>query len=146
MVLVAAMACTSTVSDDTSALSNELEGFTRARITVGSEELVVLVADTPSERRRGLKSVGELPEGITGMLFVFPSAAQVGFHMKDTLIPLDIWWFDNEGLLLGSTAMEPCSGDPCLSYRSPAAVRWALETPQRRYRFQGGARLSVYSD
>jgi uncharacterized membrane protein (UPF0127 family) len=123
----------------------ELEGFTQAVVTVGDEELTVLVADSPNERRQGLTGVEALPEGIDGMLFVFPNAAPASFHMLETLIPLDIWWFDAEGSLLGGTAMEPCPAKPCLTYRSPGAVRWALETPQGGYRFRAGEALSVNS-
>ncbi len=130
----------------TSALPVELEGFTRTRISVDGQELVVLVADTSAERRQGLMDVERLPAGIAGMLFEFSRAGSVGFHMKDTLIPLDIWWFDGQGFLLGSTAMEPCGSDPCPSYPSPDGVKWALETPQGRFQFREGSRLSVNND
>ena len=146
MVLVAVVACTPTVPATTTDPPDPLRGFDRALITVGDEELVVLVADTPNQRRRGLMEVEVLPDGIAGMLFEFPVAASVRFHMKNTLIPLDIWWFDEQGTLMGSTAMEPCINDPCPSYRSPGAVKWALETPQGRYQLEEGARLSVYND
>jgi uncharacterized membrane protein (UPF0127 family) len=129
-----------------SALPVGLEGFGQAIITVGDEELTVLVADTPDERRQGLMGVDELPEGIDGMLFVFPTAGSVSFYMLETLIPLDIWWFGADGSLLGGTAMEPCPARPCVSYRSPGPVRWTLETPQGRYELEAGELLSVNSD
>jgi uncharacterized membrane protein (UPF0127 family) len=123
----------------------EVGVFEEARISVGGVDLGVAVADTATERRRGLTGVEELPEGIDGMLFVFPEAAPVNFHMLETPLPLDIWWFDDDGVLLGATAMEPCPSKPCLSYPSPGPVRWALETPQGRYRLEVGELLSVNS-
>lgn len=73
--------------------------------------------------------VRALPDDIDGMLFVFDGAAQVWFTMRDTLIDLDIWWFDASGRLIGSTPMVPCRQTPCRSYPSPGPVTWALETP-----------------
>ena len=105
--------------------------------------LTVWVADESQERRQGLRGVEQLPEGIDGMLFVFPGASSLSFTMRDTLIPLDIWWFDAEMKLMGSTAMVPCGGELCVTYRSPGDAKWALETPAREFRFDQGALLSI---
>jgi len=77
------------------------------------------------------------------MLFVFPVSSTLSFTMQDTLIPLDIWWFDEEMRLMGSTAMVPCRSEPCVSYRSPGDARWALETPAGELRFEVGDQLSI---
>lgn len=114
-----------------------------AGIAVGDQSLHVWVADESAERRQGLRSVGELPDGVDGMLFVLPNASSPTFGMRDVLIPLDIWWFDPGSRLLGSTRMEPCPADPCTSYGSPGEVQWALEVPAGAYRFEPGATLSI---
>lgn len=101
------------------------------------------VADTTELRQRGLRDVESLPDGVDGMLFVFEESRSATFGMLDTLIPLDIWWFDAEGALLGVTEMTPCPEEPCASYASPAPVRWALETPTGARAFPGGALLST---
>ncbi len=62
----------------------------------------VAVAATPEQRSQGLRHVEEL-DGYEGMLFVFDDPRSATFGMEDTLIALDIWWFDSAGLLLGST-------------------------------------------
>jgi uncharacterized membrane protein (UPF0127 family) len=49
--------------------------------------------------------------------------------MKDTLIPLDIAFFDGDGRLVGGLTMTPCEADPCPSYDIGAAYRYALEAP-----------------
>lgn len=105
--------------------------------------LTVAVATTSEQRSQGLRGVSELPEGVDGMLFVFEEPQQATFGMRDTLIPLDIWWFDSGGRLLGSTRMEPCASEPCPSYGSPGPVVWALETPARQVRLVPGDTLTV---
>lgn len=101
----------------------------------------VLVADTPGLRDQGLRDVETLPDDIDGMLFVFGEPRPATFGMRDTLIPLDIWWFDAEGVLLGSTRMEPCPTAPCPSYGSPGPISWALETPADEIDLTVGDRL-----
>ena len=49
------------------------------------------VVDTPSTREKGLMCVRKLPKKY-GMLFAFPMEMQLGFWMKNTLVPLDILW------------------------------------------------------
>ena len=117
--------------------------FDESEITVGGETLTVAVADTPEKRARGLMEVEELPESLDGMLFVFEEPRPGAFHMLNTPMPLDIWWFDAEGLLIGSAAMEPCPLEPCVSYGSPAPVKWVLETPSGAHEFDPGEVLST---
>ena len=120
-----------------------LEGFDVDEISVGETTLTVAIATTQEQRSQGLRGVGSLPDGLDGMLFVFGEERSATFGMEDTLIPLDVWWFDGEGLLLGSTAMEPCSESPCHSYPSPSELSWALETPAGEWRFPSGALLTA---
>lgn len=117
--------------------------FPIGEISVGEASLSVWVADEAPERRQGLRGVARLPDEIDGMLFVFPMPASLSFTMRDTLIPLDIWWFDGDMRLIGRTAMEPCQGEPCVSYGSPGDARWALETMAGEWTFMTGSELSI---
>lgn len=86
--------------------------------------------------------VSELPPGIDGMLFVYDQPRSATFHMLATPMPLDAWWFDEDGHLLGRTQMDPCPEEPCTDYGSPGPVMWVLETPHAEYEFGPGDNLS----
>ena len=63
-----------------------------------------------------------------GMLFVFPDTAARAFWMKNTLIPLDILYFDTDRRLVSMQLdVPPCKADPCPTYPSSAAARYVLE-------------------
>jgi hypothetical protein len=71
--------------------------------------------------------VAHLPED-DGMLFVFDEATQGSFWMKDTLIPLDIAFWDADGRIHTITRMEPCDlGTDCPSYVPDEPYLFALE-------------------
>lgn len=115
--------------------------FESATIDVGGTELTVWVADTSEERRQGLRGVEELP--VDGMLFVWDSPSMPTFGMRDTSIPLDLWWFAPDGTLIGMTEMDTCPDGDCVAYGAPDSVRWALETPRGAYEFDPGQSLTT---
>ena len=116
--------------------------FDTIEVSVGDETLSVALADSPSERSQGLREVEDLGD-LDGMLFAFPEPRAASFGMLNTVLPLDIWWFDESGVLIGSTEMTPCPQAPCVSYASPGPVKWALETPLGAQAFENGSLLSI---
>ncbi len=64
-------------------------------IIVGDKEYKVREAKTEEERAKGLSEIKELPKD-EGMLFYFDHPESVSFWMKDTLIPLDIVFINND--------------------------------------------------
>ena len=87
----------------------------------------VEIATTEAEREQGLMNRTSLPED-DGMFFVFPGEqANVGFWMKDTLIPLSVAFADADGRIAAILDMEPCKADPCKVYDPGAPFVTALE-------------------
>ena len=65
------------------------------KIEIGDKEYNVTCARTEEERIKGLQGVTELKDD-EGMLFFFEEPQTVGFWMKDTDIPLDIIFIDED--------------------------------------------------
>jgi uncharacterized protein len=61
-------------------------------------EIRVQVAKTPEDREHGLMGVTHLPAH-NGMLFIFEQDAPVAFWMKNTLIPLDMVFIGQDGVV-----------------------------------------------
>lgn len=83
----------------------------------GDEPLVLEVdlALTGRAQARGLMEVEEIPDDY-GMVFLWSDSGKHGFYMKDTLIPLDIAWWNADGEIVDIQTMEPCTEDPCRTY------------------------------
>jgi len=96
----------------------------------------VEIADSPEEREEGLMNRKSLKPD-TGMLFVFPEPQMLSFWMKNTLIPLDIIFFDAQGNFVSGLTMEPCTENPCPTYKAAALSSYALEV-RKDYRKDHG--------
>ena len=108
-------------------LPPQLASHTITTIEIDGEPWRVAVADTATLRSAGLMGVQDLGS-LDGMLFVFEDAAERSFWMKDTLIPLDIAFFTDTGVLVSVAQMEPCDpGATCPSYVSDGPARFAVE-------------------
>lgn len=104
----------------------------------GEKQFVVHaeIARTDQERSIGLMYRTHLQQG-RGMLFVFDQEQPMSFWMKNTLIPLDIVFFDKHGRYVSALTMNPCTSDPCPLYNSLGAAQYVLEVPAHTLRNQG---------
>ena len=106
----------------------DLAGWEAVEVLVGQIALTVAMADEEDERQRGLMRVEDLGD-FDGMLFAWEQPTTTGFFMKDTLIPLDLFFFNGEGELIDQTSLGPCSAEPCPVFVADGLFRWVLEAP-----------------
>jgi uncharacterized membrane protein (UPF0127 family) len=87
-------------------------------VTLDGHTFSVELATTDAHREHGLMDRDHLAAD-HGMLFVFKQQAPQSFWMKNTLIPLDILYFDKDRKLVAMQLdAPPCKADPCPSYPS----------------------------
>lgn len=84
------------------------------------------IAETDSARARGLMQRTEIPDD-TGMLFIFPQAAEQAFYMMNTPRPLDIQYYAADSTLLNVVEnTTPFSVD---NLYSEGAAQFVVEVP-----------------
>lgn len=71
-------------------------------IYAGQDPLLVNLADTNEERKKGLSYRSSLKDG-QGMLFVFEGPDRACMWMKGMNFPLDVYWFSESGRLVSYT-------------------------------------------
>jgi len=98
-------------------------------VSPGGQETTLQVewATTEPERELGLMNRTTIDHG---MLFIFDAQQQLTFWMKNTLVPLDVMYFDEHGAFVSAAQMTPCTADPCALYPSRQAAKYALEMPE----------------
>ncbi len=108
--------------------------------TTGSEDwvelrgqrFVVEIADDDASRTRGLMFRDDLPRD-RGMLFIFEREQPLAFWMRNTYIPLDILYFDDERRLVSmAQRVPPCRSNQCPNYPSAGPARYTLELASGR--------------
>jgi uncharacterized protein len=98
----------------------------RVQLRAGMHLIDAQLAVTPEQRMTGLMYRQEMPTH-EGMLFVFETAAQQCFWMKNTLIPLSAAFIADDGSIMNIADMQPQSTQ---SHCSAKPVRLVLEMNQ----------------
>lgn len=104
-----------------------------AWVIFGSDTLGVELARTPEERAAGLMYRETLPAG-RGMLFVFQESRIRSFWMRNTLIPLDIAYLDENLRIVDIQPMDPETEE---GHPSARPAMFALEVPQGWFASRG---------
>lgn len=83
-------------------------------IYIGNKEYKVQEAHTEEEKEKGLQGVSSLPED-QGMLFFFEEPQEVSMWMKNTLIPLDIIFINEDNEVIKVAQGEPNDETPIIA-------------------------------
>ena len=83
----------------------------RIKVSINDNEWFLRVAKTPEEREKGLQHIKKLSKN-EGMLFIFEEPQDVSFHMKNTHVPLDIIFINEEDEVISVKRGVPESEDP----------------------------------
>ena len=97
-------------------------------VELAGQRYTVEVADDDEERAMGLMFREEMAPD-RGMVFLHERQGPQAYWMKNTKIPLDILYFDNDRKLVSQQRdVPPCSaGNQCPPYPSAAPARYVLE-------------------
>ena len=112
-------------------------------MTIGDRPARLQVAVLQAEQQRGLMDRASLGND-DGMLFVYAQPRQMSFWMHNTLIPLDIGFFDAKGELREVRQMYPHDERSVPSHS--AEIQFALEMNQNWFRdrvVKPGAKLDM---
>lgn len=103
-------------------------GANQTWVELAGKRYKVELAKDDAERARGLMFRDAMAED-HGMLFIHDVQEPQAYWMKNTRIPLDILYFDNDRKLVSQQRdVPPCSlGDNCPPYPSDAPARYVLE-------------------
>ncbi len=87
---------------------------------------IVEIADNDEERQQWLM-YREFMEKNKAMLFIFPITKTYSFWMKNTIIPLDMIWIDEDLNIVDIQTAQPCKTDTCISYVPQKQSLYVLE-------------------
>lgn len=118
------------------------------KVTINNIDFYVELADDDNERAMGLMYRKQMDED-AGMLFIFPNSQPRAFWMKNTLIPLDILYFDNNRKLINiSENTPPCKNTTtrCPNYPSKRPAKYVLEINaglSKKHGFKAGDEMVI---
>ncbi len=118
------------------------------RVTINDISFDVELADNDNLRALGLMYREEMSDK-NGMLFIFPDTQLRAFWMKNTIIPLDIIYFDaNKKIVSISENTPPCknTSSRCPNYPSKRPTKYVLEINaglSSKYGFKAGDEMLI---
>jgi uncharacterized membrane protein (UPF0127 family) len=130
--LILLAACAPTNSSNAIANTQALPAATAipdlpTAITQDGSRVTLELAVTSEEIGRGMMFRPSLPDD-RGMLFLFSEERLPSFWMKNTIVPLDLVFFDNAGHIVDVIKnAQPCAAEPCPQYIPSNPARAVLE-------------------
>ncbi len=96
-------------------------------VELGGQRFQVEIVEDDAAREQGLMH-RETMAADHGMLFIWPEEAPRAFWMKNTLLALDILYFDSRMRLVDlHTDVQPCRSERCPTYPSARPARYVVE-------------------
>ena len=126
------------LSSCTPAEPNELDKLGTVDLSIKDHPFRLWIADDASEQERGLmfitsEQMAPLADGTDrGMVFVFSREKQLSFWMRNTIIPLDIAYLDEDGLVVAIHTMAPLD-ERIGQYSSGRPAKYAIEVNANRF-------------
>jgi uncharacterized protein len=136
LLLIALVLCVACSGDGEAPPAPRAEAAVVIRTADGAVELDVELADTSDERATGLMGREDIGPH-DGMAFAFGEPTDGTFWMKNTLFPLSIAFWGEDGRIVGIIDMEPCTDDPCPTYGPGVPYVGALEVEQGAFEEHG---------
>ncbi len=124
--------------------------YKKADFKVGEKTFSAYLADDEAKRAQGLMFIEEIPADV-GMLFIFEQVQPLGFWMKNTVIPLNIGFFDEGGVLIDIQEMKIAGSlmdlqPPTYQSRGPALFALEMNTGWfARHKIKTGSHLQLVS-
>jgi uncharacterized protein len=87
----------------------------------------VEIADSESERTKGLSGRTEIGKHHSGMFFIFPKPDYIGIWMKEMKFPIDIVWIDADLTVIGIERNVATDTYPRV-FRPEKPAQYVLET------------------
>ncbi len=98
-------------------------------VVLDKKTICLELARTHQEKARGLMFRKSLNENC-GMLFINEKEEVATFWMRNTLIPLDMVFVNQNNEVVDIQRATPCPGMPCPTYRGRGKAKYILEVRQ----------------
>ena len=102
-----------------------IDRMKKTKIKIGDKKYTVRLAISDEDKEKGLQGIRELPNE-EGMLFIFDDVQEVSFWMKDTYLPLDVVFIDEEMKVISIRKGIPESTD----FMTEKNVNFVLEVTE----------------